>query len=176
MDNNSFAAVYPQLADRLAELVPALGWIDMDQDQLENEAQEYALPYDQGVALISFDEVEWMDRGQGVQRGDATIRVTLAIQVVQDSYQHSAQRATALLKLQLLGEIHAALHHFGGEGFGALVRTYSRKEPANGRGLWVYSQGYRCELTDAQGYSGGGPEREATDLDTAPEGAVVLTL
>jgi hypothetical protein len=175
-ETNNFSTVYPQIADRLSAMVPALGWIDLDQEQLEqaNEALDYPLPYDAGVALISFDEVDWQDLGQGVQRGDAVIRVTLAIQVVQDSYQHSSQRAAAMAKLSMLGEIHRALQHFAGDGFGALVRTYSRKEPASQPGLWVYSQGYKCRLQDEAGYSGG--TLEVTDLDTTPRGAAVPVL
>lgn len=172
MSSNSFSIVYPQIADRLRERVPSLGWIDLDQDQLEQPGDEYPLPWDLGVALISFDEVEWRDVAQGVQRGDAVIRITLAVQVVQDTYEHSSQRAAAMAKLQLLGEIHKALQHFGGDGFGAMVRTYSRKEPASQPGLWVYSQGFKCLLSDAEGYSGG--HREANEVDTAPEGNFVL--
>lgn len=170
--NNSFALIYPQLADRVAEQLPML-WVDMDQDQLENEDQEYALPYDTGVLLISFDEVTWQDLGQGYQRGDAVIRFTLAMQVVQDTYQHSAQRGAAMEKLQRLGEIHTALQHFAGDGFGALVREYSHKEPMPQaqRGLWVYSQGYRCRISDAAGAQGG--NLVATDLDTTPRGKIV---
>ncbi|MDF7809927.1 hypothetical protein [Hymenobacter sp. YC55] len=170
---NSFTIVYPQLADRLAEQLPGL-WIDLDQDQLEQPTEDYPLPYDSGVVLISFDEIDWQDLGQGVQRGEAVIRFTLAIQVVQDSYQHSAQRAAAMAKLQLLGDMHRALQHFAGDGFGALVRTYSRKEAQTQPGLWVYSQGYKCRLDDAAGYDGG--TDEATDLDTVPEGRFVIDL
>lgn len=172
--SNSFSTVYPQIADQLSAQVPALGWIDLDQDQLEQSAQDYALPYDLGVALISFDEIEWQDLGQGVQRGEAVIRITLAVQVVQDSYQHSAQRAAAMAKLELLGAVHTALQHFSGDGFGAMVRTYSRKEPATQPGLWVHSQGYKTRLSDGGGYNGG--SSEATDVDTAPEGRFVLEL
>jgi hypothetical protein len=175
-ETNNFSTVYPQIADRLSAEVPALGWIDLDQEQLEqpNEALDYPLPYDAGVCLISFDEVEWEDLGQGVQRGIATIRITLAMQVVQDSYQHSSQRAAAMQKLQFLGAIHKALQHYAGEGFGALVRTYSRKEPASQPGLWVYSQGYKTRLQDDGGYSGG--TLEVTDLDTTPRGNAVPML
>lgn len=170
--NNSFALIYPQLADRLAEQLPEL-WIDLDQDQLENEDQEYALPYDTGVLLISFDEVTWQDLGAGTQRGDAVIRFTLALQVVQDTYQHSAQRAAAMQKLELLGRVHAALQHFTGPGFGSLVREYSRKEPRPQlqQSLWVYSQGYRSRISDDEGAQDG--SLVAYDVDVATKGKIV---
>lgn len=154
---NSFATVYPTLADRLANQVPDLGWVDLDQGQLEPDQleQEYPLPFDAGVVLIDFDEVGWHDIGQGIQRGDAQVRVTLAVRVVADSYQKSTQRGAALAKLELLSDVHAALQHFdGGGAFGKLVRTYSRKEQSQLPGIWVYSMGYKVLLTDTKGYDG----------------------
>jgi len=165
MRNNVFATVYEQLADHLATRVPELGWIDLDQGQLEQEDESYSLPYNLGICLISFSEVDWQDRGQGIQRGDALITFTLAIEVAADSYQHSTQRAAALLKLELLGKIHQALSHHGGLQFGALVRSSSQKEAAQ-PGLWIYSQTYKSQLTDAEGYEG--TDRVAIDLDTQP--------
>jgi hypothetical protein len=171
---DSFATVYPQIADRLAEQLPAVGWIDLDFGQLEQPEEGYALPWDAGVLLISFDEVAWEDLGQGVQRGEAEVRVTLAIQVAEDSYQASSQRGAALLRLQQLGQVHRALQHFAGVGFGAMVRTGSRKEPATRPGLWCYSHIYKTRLQDAGGYSGATEAVE--NLDTAPRGAVVAQL
>lgn len=162
--NNCFATVYPQLADRLAATLPGLGWIDMDQGQLDpdQDRNNYPLPFHAGVVLIDFEEVDWHDIGVGVQRGDAVIRFTLAIEVVADTYQRSTQRAAALQKLQMLGQLHQALSHYTGEGFGPLVRTYSRKEAAT-PGLWIYSMGYKCQLTDAMGYEGA--TEQVTGLD-----------
>jgi len=152
---SSFATVYPILADRLAAKVPALGWIDLDQGQLGNPDDEYPLPWHAGVVLIDFDEADWHDIGQGIQRGTCQVRVTLAVQVVADAYQSSSQRTQALDKLTLLAGLHKALHHFdGGGAFGALVRTYSRKETTERAGVWVYSMGYNCLLTDIDGYDG----------------------
>ena len=154
---SAFATVYPILADRLADQIPHLGWVDLDQGQLEPDAleQEYPLPFDSGVALIDFDEADWHDIGGGIQRGECQVRVTLAVRVVADSYQQSSQRGAALAKLSLLGDVHAALHHFDGAGaFGALVRVYSRKEQSQLPGVWVYSMGYKVLLTDTGGYDG----------------------
>ena len=152
---SSFATLYPALADRLAAQVPDLGWIDLDQGQLDNVDAEYPLPFDAGVCLIDFDEADWHDIGQGIQRGECQVRVTLAVRVVADSYQRSSQRGAALAKLELLGDVHAALQHFdGGGAFGALVRVYSRKEVSQLPGVWVYSMGYKVLLTDTGGYDG----------------------
>ena len=154
---SSFATLYPALADRLAAKVPVLGWIDLDQGQLDpgQLEMEYPMPFDAGVCLIDFDEADWHDIGQGIQRGEAQVRVSLAVRVVADSYQQSSQRTAALAKLSLLGDVHRALNHFdGGGAFGALVRTYSRKEASQLPGVWVYSMGYKVLLTDVDGYDG----------------------
>ncbi len=152
------AALYAALADRLAAEVPALGWIDLDQGQLDPDQldQEYALPFDRGVALLDFDEVSWRDIGQGVQRGDCQLRLTLAQRVTADSYATSTQRSAALARLDLLAACHAALHHHRDPQarFGALVRTYARKEASQLPGVWVYSMGYNVLLTDTSGYDG----------------------
>ena len=154
---SSFATLYPALADQLRAKVPTLGWIDLDQGQLDPAAleQEYPLPFDAGVCLIDFDEVDWYDIGEGIQRGECQVRISLAVRVVADSYQSSTQRATALAKLSLLADVHRALNHFdGGGAFGALVRTYSRKEVSQLPAVWVYSMGYKVLLTDVGGYDG----------------------
>jgi hypothetical protein len=163
--NNCFATVYPQLADRIAAEVPSLGWIDLDQGQLDpdQDREQYPLPFHAGVVLLDFEEVDWHDIGLGVQRGDAIIRFTLAIEVVADSFQQSTQRQAALLKLKLLGDLHKALNHHFGQGFGPLVRTYSRKEAAT-PGLWIYSMGYKTLLTDALGYDGATHHVTGTDV------------
>jgi hypothetical protein len=149
-------------------------WVDLDQGQLlpENLGQNYPLPFDVGVVLIDFEEVDWQDQGAGVQEGAAVIRFTLARQVVQDTYtftgQAGRQRAPAMQQLQLLGELHQALQHYAADGkqFGALVRTASRKEPSL-PGLWVYSMAYKCRLYDTGGYQGGGVAT-VPDVATAP--------
>jgi hypothetical protein len=154
--------------------LPAVGWIDLDFGQLEQPDEGYALPWDAGVLLISFDEVTWEDLGQAVQRGEAEVRVTLAIQVAEDSYQHSSQRAAAMGRLQQLGQVHQALQHFAGDGFGAMVRTGSRKEPSTRPGLWAYSHIYKSRLQDGSAYSGA--TEAAVNLDTAPRGHAVQQL
>ena len=152
---STFATAYATLADHLRAQIPALGWIDLDQGQLLNLDTEYSLPFHQGVALLDFDEADWHDIGQGVQRGTCQVRVTLAVEVAADTYQQSSQRGAALAKLELLRELHAALQHFDGNGeFGALVRAYSRKEQEVPAGIWAYSMGYTCLLTDTDGYDG----------------------
>jgi hypothetical protein len=170
---SSFATVYPILADRLRQQVPALGWIDLDQGQLDNPDEEYPLPLHAGVVLLDFDEADWHDIGQGIQRGTCQVRVTLAVQVLADTYQQSRQRPAALQKLELLAKLHTALHHYDGAGaFGALVRTYSRKEQAQQPGIWVYSMGYNCLLTDTGGYDGA--TQTVSGLDTVEQPRFVL--
>jgi hypothetical protein len=168
--NNSFANVYPQIADHLAEQLPAGIWIDLDQSQLENEPTEYALPYDIGVVLIDFEDVAWEDLTEGVQRGDAIIKITVARQVLSDSYQYSSQRGAALEKLQLLGQVHKALHRHAGDGYGAMVRTYSRKEPSPLPAVWVYTMGYKCRLFDDEGHT---PATVATDVDVEAQPVIL---
>lgn len=162
--------MYPILADRLRQQLPLLGWIDLDQGQLQNPDTEYPLPYHAGVALIDFDEADWHDIGQGIQRGNCQVRVTLAVQVLADAYQQSRQRGAALEKLELLADVHKALQHYDGAGaFGALVRTYSRKEVVEQSGVWVYSMGYNCLLTDTGGYDGANLAINGLESNTRPQ-------
>jgi hypothetical protein len=169
--NNAFTTIYSALADRIADKV-APGWIDLDQGQLLDDRGEYPLPFHLGVVLLDFDEVAWHDIGQGIQRGDAQVRVTLAMQVVADSHQASTQHQQALLKLEKLGQLHQALQHFEVPGQGALVRTYSRKEEPTLQGVWVYSMGYKLLATDAGGYDG--HTQTVSGLESQPQIAFVL--
>jgi hypothetical protein len=169
---STFATVYAALADRL-KAETTLGWVDLDQGQLLDLEQEYPLPFHLGIALIDFDEAEWHDIGQGIQRGNCQVRVTVAVEVAADSYQQSTQRGAALAKLQLLRDVHRALQHYDGAGkFGALVRTYSRKEQEVPAGIWVYSMGYNCLLTDTDGYDGS--TQTVSGLDDVGRPAFVL--
>ena len=116
---------------------------------------EYLLPLVRGVVVLDFDETAWYDLGPSYQRGQCPVCVTLAVEVAADVYQTSQQRPAALAKLALLGAVHKVLNHFdGGGAFGALVRTYSRKETSEWAGELVYVVGYNCLLKDEAGYDG----------------------
>ena len=116
---------------------------------------EYLLPLDRDVVVLDFDETAWYGLGPSYQRGQCPVCVTLAVEVAADVYQTSQQRPAALAKLALLGAVHKVLNHFdGGGAFGALVRTYSRKETSEWAGELVYVMGYNCLLKDEAGYDG----------------------
>lgn len=55
------------------------------------------------LALIDFNECDWC--------GTCQARVTLAVKMRADSYQSSTQREEALVKLELLRDVPAALQH-----------------------------------------------------------------
>lgn len=138
--------LYAQIADRLAAQIPELQWIDLEQGQLENLDQEYAIPFP--AAFVDFDEAQWNDIGGDIQRGEIIIRVTLVAEVLEDSYQVSTQRAAALAKLELTSKVHQALHHWQGTGFSKLARSSQRRERSVFP-LWAHSLAYRVLVTEA---------------------------
>jgi hypothetical protein len=98
---STFVTVYAALADRL-KAETTLGWVDLDQGQLLGLDQGYPLPFNLGVALVDFDEADWHDIGQGIQRGNCQMRVTQAVEVAANSYQRSTQRGATLATRCLL--------------------------------------------------------------------------
>lgn len=156
------AEIYPLIAARLKAQVPELIWIDLDQQQFEEEDQNYAIGYP--AVLIDFDDANWQDIGEGIQNGDMTIKIRLGVQVMEDVYNQSTQLSAAMLKLQLANKVHKALQNWQGEGFNKLTRVTSGRRPSN-RSIWIYEMVYRTLVTDLSA---------VTVYDTPPTG-IVLT-
>ena len=140
--------LFPQLCDHLRAAVPALGTIDLDMAQLDYENQE---PIAYPAVYIDLESVAWKDLGAGIQTGPALLRFTVAVEVSEESYQGAAGRGAMLQRLEVVQQVHHALQHHLGEGFGPLTRSSYRRDRPQHPEAWCLAMGYITELLDNDG-------------------------
>ena len=140
--------LFPQLADHLRQAVPALGTIDLDMGQLDYQSQE---PIAYPAVYIDLDSIPFRDLGGGVQTGQALLRFTVAVEVSEETYQGSEQRNPAMARLLVIQQVHDALQHHQGLGFGPMVRTSYRRDRPQHPEAWCLAMGYITEVTDTDG-------------------------
>lgn len=140
--------LFAQLCDHLRAAVPALGTIDLDMAQLDYENQE---PIAYPAVYIDLESVAWKDLGAGIQTGPALLRFTVAVEVSEESYQGAAGRTAMLERLEVVQQVHHALQHHQGEGYGPLVRSSYRRDRPQHPEAWCLAMGYMTELLDNDG-------------------------
>lgn len=150
--------LFPQLCDHLRAAVPALGTIDIDMSQLDYEDGE---PIKYPAVFIDLENVNWTDLGGGIQKGPGTLRFTVAVEVSEESYEGAAGRENMLERLKVIQQVHQALQHHQGEGFGPLVRTAGRRDRPQHPEAWCWAHGYVSELIDNDGAR---PTASASDV------------
>lgn len=144
-------SLFPQLADHLRAAVPALGTIDLDMGQLDYQSNE---PIAYPAVYIDVESIPWQDRGQGVQTGQALLRFTVAVEVSEETQEGSAQRNPAMERLLVIQQVHEALQHHQGTGFGPMVRTSYRRDRPQHPEAWCLAMGYATEVSDVDGAPG----------------------
>lgn len=156
--------LYPQIANRLRSLVPALRTIDYDFGQLANPEQ--AMPIDYPACLISVESVKWTENGQKIQKGALVVAVTVAIRPTFVSAGQSSPdlwRYTAMM--QPVNDVFTALAGYkGGEiiagideneqevevqgtPFTGLVRTATQRMKRYDN-IQAHTHLFTCVLTD----------------------------
>lgn len=138
----------PQLADHLRAAVPELGTIDLDMAQLDFMDGE---PIQYPAVFIDLEDIPWGDLGEGIQSGRAVLRFTVAVEVSEVTYQGSLQRTDAMERLAVVQQVHKALQHHQGEGYGPLVRTAYRRDRPQHPEAWCLAMGYVTQLYDHDG-------------------------
>lgn len=117
-------------------------WVDLDLGQLDGN--DSPAPE---IVLIGFPNTQWTTLQDGRQQGDATIRVRIAMEFLEDSYVGSKTREKAIEKMQRVNDYHKRLQGLFSECFSPLERFQSGIETLdNGRRVFVLS--YRCIITD----------------------------
>lgn len=140
--------LFPQLADHLRQAVPALGTIDLDMGQLDYQSQE---PIAYPAVYLDLEDIPWRDLGGGIQTGKALLRFTVAVEVSEETYQGSGQRNPAMERLLVVQQVHEALQHHQGNGFGPMVRVSYRRDRPQHPEAWCLAMGYVSEVTDTDG-------------------------
>lgn len=141
--------LFIDICDRLDSRVPELRWVDKDWNQLDLPDQSYPIQFD--AALISFPEIPWDTHPRGYQDGVVSILVKVAMDMYNDTHIADGvvapDRALAVEKMQLVNNVHKALHGFEGDYFSKLVRTRSVEERRQD-GLLVFNEYYETRLHD----------------------------
>jgi len=137
--------LFPQLADMLRAAMPDLGTVDLDMAQLDYQDRDViAYP----AVFIDLENIPWEDRGSSIQTGKALLRFTVAVEVSEDTTQGSSQRTDAMERLVVVQDVHRALQHQQGEGFGPLVRVSYRRDRPQHPEAWCLAMGYVTQLYD----------------------------
>lgn len=106
--------IYQQIANRLRAKLPALHTIDYDKGQLADPEKAYPLDYP--AVLISLEDIVWKDEGKHIQRGTATIAVTVALLPTEVSLQNSPTINSFVEKMNLVNLVYTSLKGYrGGE-------------------------------------------------------------
>lgn len=151
MNNNlmNWGEAYKALCDRIEAQVPAIKHMDLYYEQphiIDSEDGNW-LPFRCPAVFFEFNAAEVNDLGELRQELLMDIGVYLAYETTADSNKGSLGQARALAFIQLLRDLHAALHDHEGTHFGPLSRISLQRVPAPPT-MIVYRQVYRAHMLD----------------------------
>jgi len=110
---------------RLADQVKVLTIIDMDWGQLETQEETYPVTFP--CALIDIPDVVWEKTGVTKQPGTVTVRVKVAINMLDDTHFSSGTVNDAVARLQVARDSDNALKLYLAGSFTQLDRTHTRQ-------------------------------------------------
>ncbi len=116
--------LYKDISDQLAAKVPALRWIDIEYGQLEIPTESYPVQFP--ATLIDFPTVDFENETFGNQQATVNVGVRLALDLYEDFHvvdgQEAPDQETAINRLTIISEVHAALHGFETDYCTPLIR------------------------------------------------------
>lgn len=148
-----FLSVQKQIATQVQELAD----VDLDWGQLL-PGQDY-YPVNFPCALVKVEGVAWNQQGSRYQDGLATVVVTVAAQMSEDTHYKSGRQHKALEALDVCRKVSACLHRYAGgiiaddddvvlDGhFTPLERKYSRMVQYEGA-VTAEEFTFTCQLYD----------------------------
>jgi hypothetical protein len=113
--------LYNEISAKLAEGMPNLEWIGLNKGQFARLRESYPIP--RPCALISITRIKWEDDAKRVQKGLATITVSLFVDAINDTYEGASDVDNALDLLDYSDDVYASLGGFKGDFFESLKRT-----------------------------------------------------
>ena len=159
--------IYKDISDRLTDKVAAMRWIELEYGQLEIPEENYPVQFPCSLIDINFNECQ--DELEGNQQVMVQITVRVGIDLYEDLMVIDGagvpDQAAALEKLQLVIDVHKALHRFETDYMTPLVRTAMTTERRDD-GLKVFALVYMAAVKDdsaakvATIYTGAGLELE----------------
>jgi len=113
------------ILNRIEQQVTGLSLIDEDTGQLETAEDTYPVTFP--CVLVGNADVNWTNIGLGVQKGEVSLNVKLAIDCYDDTHVGSGTTERIRERQQLSTEVYKALQGFKIDvGMSAMLRTKSR--------------------------------------------------
>jgi hypothetical protein len=135
---------YLPIMNRLEEQVPELATIDMDWGQLDEPAESYPVTFP--CVLIDVPDISYERTGCKAQPGLAQVRITVGIEVIEDTHSGSGTAADAVERLKIAEKAHKALKGWDADGFDPLERV--NRNIRNMYGIKVYTFTYESAVMD----------------------------
>ena len=115
-----------------------LSLVDEDYGQLEAGMEEDSYPVTFPCVLIGNLEADWSNVGMGVQKGQVSFSVRLAVDCYDDTHYGSGTESKVAERLQMANSLYTALQCFRPFGYmSPMIRTKSRFYAVSG-GIKVY--------------------------------------
>jgi hypothetical protein len=147
-DLMNWGEAYKALATLITTKVPAIKHVDLYYGQERAIDQDGNwIPFRAPAVFIDFNAAEVKDFSEGKQELLMDIGFFLCFETTADSNQGSLGQPRALAFIQLLRDLHAALHNAEGTHFGPLSRIALNRIEAPPY-MIMYQQTYRTHMLD----------------------------
>lgn len=145
----NWGEAYKAIADRICNEVPTIKHVDLfyEQHHIMDGGDGNWIPLRCPAVFLEFTAPQVNDLGELRQEMLMDIGVYLAYEMTADSNRNSLGQERALAFIQMLRDIHAALHGHSGTHFGSLSRVSIERIPGPPT-MVVYRQVYRCHMLD----------------------------
>ena len=128
--------------------MPGLSLVDEDYGQLEAGMEEDSYPVTFPCVLIGNLEADWSNVGMGVQKGQVSFSVRLAVDCYDDTHYGSGTEDKVAERLQMANSLYTALQCFRPLGYmSPMIRTKSRFYAVSG-GIKVYEYIFSFTIHD----------------------------
>lgn len=161
----NFKELYKELADKLANNVTGIKWVDLWNSQVYNLESEH--PFPAPAIFLAIRSNVMNNAGVKVQNVEMQVDVFLFYETFADTYRGSWNQDKALSFLDNIDEINKALHGSSGNTYTNMMRISFSPVDTGGAGN-LYSVTYKCNALD---YSAAEEFEEGTfaDLNIDPK-------
>lgn len=130
--------LFKLIIELITNKMPGLSLVDEDYGQLEAGMEEDSYPVTFPCVLIGNLEADWSNVGMGVQKGQVSFSVRLAVDCYDDTHYGSGTESKVAERLQMANSLYTALQCFRPFGYmSPMIRTKSRFYAVSG-GIKVY--------------------------------------
>lgn len=144
----NWGEAYKEICAILRAKVPKLKHIDLyyGQEQAIDSDGNW-IPFTAPAVFLQFTAAQVDDIGDLRQQLLMDVTVHLAVETVQDTNDRSTGQRRALEFIDIMRQLHVALHNAQGEHFSPMSRVGMAKNDAPPY-LYMYNQTYRCVMLD----------------------------